>query len=378
LNTAEEEVEEEQYHGYFERALMLLQGAQPKKTVTRKVVDLTPEATLTKSSRFIINQTLETAVRESYARYTTGGTATDMGNAPLYIVVFGKVEGGHASILYYVDGILYSLGLGYLGGKEGKTAERISSILGGQIKANACLYSPDYLIAPWDGKEDAQGNIVYFKYDIADVGILQPAHLDRIKEFIAGAKREFTIGMKPAKFRSPSKGDFYRYKFKTFYIDLNKTYNMISTKKLGVSGNNINCTTFAEAIFQERLACPLTKAGITMASFASHPLSCRSTVLANPRETFKQYMQKYITGGAIGELYNQLYTPIEGTNAGNENEENLNALRARRQAEQNAQKGFLRKAYNCTLGKFCPLRDGGKRKTRRVKKRKGTRRVRKH
>jgi hypothetical protein len=321
-----------------------------------KIADLTPNAILPSTGEFLINPQLETAVNEAYNSYITKREKTNMGNAPLYIVVFGKVAGGHASIFFYVNATLYSVGLGYLGGKEGKSAERISGILGGQLKANAYLYSPDYLIQPGKGKT-VKGHLIPFRYEIADIGLLQPGHLDRIREFLVQAGKEFTIGMEPMQGEDEDES-LHRYKFKCYYINLNKTYNMISRKGTATATlNNINCTTFAEVIFRERLTCP-----IISESLASHPLRCRSKVLGNARETFKAYMKKYIqSGSSLGSLFDQLYSPIADAN------ENNNIA---------PQSGFFGQCF----GGLCRRLgiSGGKYKTRRVKKRKGTRRHRKY
>ncbi|NBO61533.1 MAG: hypothetical protein EBU82_11285, partial [Flavobacteriia bacterium] len=72
-----------------------------EKNENGKIVDLTPNALLSKNAEFVINPLLKDAVNEAYDTYVANRGSTKMGDAPLYIVVFGKVAGGHASIFFY-------------------------------------------------------------------------------------------------------------------------------------------------------------------------------------------------------------------------------------------------------------------------------------
>lgn len=302
-----------------------------------------------RARNFKVNPELYNAVREASDNTLTSGKNSSIAEAPLYLVVLAGIPGGHASILFYVNGTIYSVGLGYKGGKESRFKDKQARILKGQMVANAYLYSPDYLITPWDGKRvNASGNLIPFRYTIADVGIVKLKHLDRIQEFLDESSGLFNIGLQPVDGRI--KASKANYKFKTYYIDLNKTYNMIS-KSAKDKKDNINCTTFAESIFYERLECPLTVSGVPI-SLVSYPQGCKSRVLTDPISTFKAYMTRIIDHGTIDDLYDPLTKEIDD------------------------KAGFLNVLYDCTLGICFPRNPKKGGATRKLKKK--SKKTRKH
>jgi hypothetical protein len=311
--------------------------------------DVDEKDILARAQKFKVNTELYDAVKDADNDRLTSGKNSGIGNAPIYLVVLAGIPGGHASILFYVNGKIYSVGLGYKGGKESRVKDVQARILGGQMIANAFLYSPDYLITPWDGKRtNAAGNLVPFRYTIADIGILKQKHLDRIQSFLNGSNPEFTIGLQPVD--GVIKAGKTNYKFKTYYINLNKQYNMIS-KSAKDKKDNINCTTFVETIFYERVECPLTIAGVPI-SVVSKPESCKSRTLTDPVATFKTYMMRIIERDAtIDDLYDPLTKEIDDKGS------------------------VLNTLYDCTLGICWPRKRGGA-KTRKQKKK--ARKTRKH
>lgn len=223
-------------------------------------------------------------------------TTTPLSEVPLYFFILTNF--GHASILIYSSGMLYSIGLGLAAGSLA-SGLRISAR--NDLIANAHIYGPDFLITPNKGREKA-GVFEPYKYHIIDIGVLQKRHLDRIQNVLNKATGNVSMNFEVTDAQERRSTDYF-YKYSGASLELNLTYSYISSRTTSkMLGTFYNCISFAEDVFRERVGCPAS----AYASNIAHPGGCKSYIEENPDETFKQVMNRYIEGGAIGDLYDTL------------------------------------------------------------------------
>jgi hypothetical protein len=345
------------FEGQLERSA---EGVYKSAAIAPYIDDITSTATVEGTASCSIHPFLleEGVVRDSY------GDSESITNIPIYIVVISKAAGGHASLIIFHGGRMFSLGLGYSGGakmqaraelfeaakrkaeriKEGAAAllDKVTPDLSKFI-SDAFLYSPDFLIKP--NAVTSSGNP--YTFNIADIGILKQKHLERIQTILNAGKQGggWFSGQATwkAMFQVESLGGT-NFKFDSFLIDIKTPYSMLSTRFSSKSA--INCTSFLEHIFSERLACPAYQ------TFISEPGSCYSKGFKDPGKWVKEFARKYQRGEEIGKELNTKFSWDQGM--GNW-------------------------IGTCTVDYcFRDRRWGGKQKTRKGKKRSTTRRHRKH
>jgi hypothetical protein len=264
--------------------------------------------------QFVLHNDLQRAVADGKIKHAYTGAET-VADTPLYLFLLSP--NGHASIMIIYNNILYSIGLGY--------NEAISE-RGAVAVAPAMLFSPDFLIRP---EEQTRRGIPY-KYIIIDVGFLTTGHLNRIISSLEEQKQIKDLIFN----KDPTTGAVDADHFK---ITLNRYYSYVSAAG---SDNFINCITFAQKIFKERVYC----------GAISNPDSCRSNFITNAalseavkqamlaagadaetaeatrkaysvtpypaEELFKLYMEQYQRGEQsinLTKYFELLYTPVATT-----------------------------------------------------------------
>lgn len=242
----------------------------------------------------------EGAVKDEY-------NATDaISEIPIYIVVISKAAGGHASMIVFFGGRLYSLGLGYSGGakmqrrtEKYEAAERKAAKVkaGGDLSSvinDAAFYSPDFLIKP--AAVTSKGTPYSFK--VADIGVLKKSHLTKIQTILNAGKQGggwFSGDASwKAQFQVELAGGRSNFQFDSYVIDIGTPYSMVATRFS--SGSAINCTSFLEYLFKERLSCPAFSTFLV-----SRPANCQSKAFKDPSQWVKEFLRKYQRNEAIGE-----------------------------------------------------------------------------
>ena len=147
---------------------------------------------------------------------------------PLYFIIKcfrGRSrESFHISILVLANGHVYSFGYGAI-------MDDKSTILGRGI-----LMTPDYLV-----------NIEQYKYDIVDVGIFNSEHARRIEALYLSQTMQVVLLLKSL---------HRRIRFDHFEIILHQTYSLLSSDQSSCQRHNyLNCTSFAESIFNNDSSC---------------------------------------------------------------------------------------------------------------------------
>jgi hypothetical protein len=244
------------------------------------------------------------------------------GNLPLYFVVYNP---GHLSLFVLFGGTLYSLGLGYqesiaLEEKAAAAAVSVSKVTGRnygtapedtihETISMAALYNQDDVIIGGIDQTTKAG--LPYRFPLASMGFFTKTHADRI---LAVANQN--IGSVTITF------DYDMPVMQT--LPLTFTYSKASNQLIikATGGGAMNCTSFLEYVFAEKMSCVGAKGGYVF----SHPLECRSYApLRNPaaktiaereadlNERFKQVimeltMGEYYTRGTFDYL-NFEYNP---------------------------------------------------------------------
>jgi hypothetical protein len=232
------------------------------------------EATL---ASVYVNPVLASAVRDDYA-------GVEKMDIPIYFVIHANIPGGgHMSIIVIYRTVVYSIGFGYSGklrspkafkffGKEYSVQYPVPA----SVVGKASLYNPDYIINPkvvFTHKDTGVDTV--FKYRIIDFGYLKPVHLQRIVEISA---QNQGLGLIT-----------YDGTFDTTFIPLNTQYHMASSAAVAcILKGAMNCTTFVEYIFREKVKCKI--AGIVPVSY---PKSCNRIQGKLTNEKIKTWFAEY-------------------------------------------------------------------------------------
>jgi hypothetical protein len=229
---------------------------------------------------------------------------------PLYFVVYNP---GHLSLVVLFNGTMYSLGLGYqestrLEEKAGAAAGTVSKAVRGNIAAAsaaadaaagvvhetismAALYNQDDVIIAGLDNVTRKGDP--YRFPLASMGFFTKTHADKILEV---AQRN--IGVLALSFEDEMPI------MQTLPLNFRylKASNPLIIRATG--GGAMNCTSFLEYVFSEKMSCVGSKGGFVF----SHPLECKSYApLLNPtaktieereedlNERFKQVILEFLT-----------------------------------------------------------------------------------
>jgi hypothetical protein len=201
---------------------------------------------------FDLHPNLQSAILRKTIKDVYNG-AEPISSIPLYLFLLSPK--GHASIMVLFESKLYSLGLGL---------EDVTSSVGeAPVSGQAIFMSPDSLIIP----ERMTSSGEHYKYKIIDVGILTATHLHRIQELLA-----YQVPVQTLLFKYNGTDNTYQVDDYTIY--LNRTYHYFS---MGGGGKKdyLNCVSFAEMVFHERVSCGDWRA----AGAVVNPDSCLSTYI---------------------------------------------------------------------------------------------------
>ncbi len=189
---------------------------------------------------------------------------------PIYFII-NAPRVGHMSLMILYQGVLYSTGFGFLGGKHDiGIFHKISDVLG-----KGAFYSPDYLIDPHTIFEKETGKDVY-KYDIVDIGYFTPTHLDRLS-LLANSSHD---NHAQCTFEDTFQGNLIPLK--------DVTYSKISSTKY-CAGDYLNCTSFITHIFQEKVNCSF--GGYT--ALPVHPAKCVRIAGKLPSDSIRNWFGEY-------------------------------------------------------------------------------------
>lgn len=282
-----------------------------------------------------IHNDLDSNVEDTYT-YSSDRSGR-IGNIPIYFVVLTTNTptqlGGHASIIIYYGGKLFSVGLGVqraqilvniraaLGKPAAPSARAISEFF-----SAAVLWSPDNNI----NLEDV------VSYKIIDIGFLKRKHINRIQEYLNRAIKKVDIELTSL----PNN----KIGFDNLTINLNKLYSLVGSPLItAATGTAINCVIFAADIFKERLMCQ------NIIGVVTDPLAdCTSLVISDTMiGLFKMIMK-----------YNANSQPMS--------QALFNVL-------NDDPRTFAQSAWNCTFGKCFARRRGGVSKKKRFHKKRQTR-----
>ena len=228
-----------------------------------------------KTSSIFLHPTIVEAVREDY-------TGVEKFDIPIFMAIEAPSipGGGHMSILVIHRTIVYSLGFGY-GGYKKDVYSKIPYTA--KLISKGAFYNPDYLIEPQVKSPNNRHDSSFIrKYRIVDIGYMQPKHLAKLHELLAHCEEDISSEYK----------DQY---FKTNMIAVKKEYHGLSWSPFvcASGGGAMNCTTFIEYVFGDRIDCSILPqiAGIPLT--VSLPSTCkrRSGVLKNAN--LKQWFDEY-------------------------------------------------------------------------------------
>ena len=246
------------------------------------------------SQVFLSREITETVDRfEAFDKTPTDGATLSRVSLPLYIIFscqkrkkgkdgnYLKKDGHfiydsfHTSIIFLCDGKIYTVGYGSdpVFDEENKDTDtkiqymnKISAFLKKQIPALAnvqvlgtgFLYSPDSLNIDEDD----------YNYSIIDIGILKKSHVNRVNKVFAMIKRMRAITMVVDKEDKSGKS----VTVEQMSAQTRCVYSRLGSKYLQnfqFSSQLMNCSSFVEAIFYDRIDC-------TTSLFYSDPNACKS------------------------------------------------------------------------------------------------------
>lgn len=245
------------------------------------------------SANYLLNPNLLSNVKDSYSADLSAG------DVPIYFFIITNF--GHASIIIYSMGVLYSVGLGlnYGSWAARSATPRLESAFTGRsdFLADGVLLSPDFLVKP-AALHPTKGTP--FNYKIIDIGLFKTKHVERILSLTS--KSTTTT----AHF---DKIEPYNYQFSHFEIDIKKKYMYLSSAKIAeITGDFYNCVSFAQTIFKERVDCTIGMVGPV------DPFRCRSRSgsVAKVRGLFEEYMEDYISGAKLSRTFPRLDSVVAG------------------------------------------------------------------
>jgi hypothetical protein len=262
-------------------ALSKLKGRIETLDKTVKLPGTDEQYSITRKATFEINPELAGEVKSEYT-----SEKDRLNEIPIYIFLTDR--NAHASIMVFSRGVLYSLGLGYVGEhmKMGRFEKDPS------IMSKAGLYSPDYLVRP----ESKTSSDKPYKYKIVDVGFLKQKHLTRINNILKSSTGDVEVSF--------VKDSGSKYTFQTNLIPLSLLYFMWSPPGVAsAAGTYLNCASFANNIFAERVNCSSFLHGLSAA-----PSACTATKHAGVTavELLRGYIRSVLGRGEISDLFKNL------------------------------------------------------------------------
>jgi hypothetical protein len=246
------------------------------------------------SSNYLLNPNLLANVKDSYSADVSAG------DVPIYFFIITNF--GHASIIIYSMGVLYSVGLGlnYGSWAARSATPRLEGAFTGRedFLADGVLLSPDFLVKP-AAINPKKGTP--FNYKIIDIGLFKTKHAERI---LSLTSKSTTTTAHFDKIDEP-----HIYQFSHFEIDIKKKYMYLSSAHIAkITGDFYNCVSFAQIIFRERVDCTIGLVGPV------DPFRCRSRLgdVATVRGLFEEYMRDYISGENLSRTFPRLDFAVAG------------------------------------------------------------------
>jgi hypothetical protein len=261
---------------------------------------------------FIINPNLAEGVKEEYTAETKAG------DVPVYMFILTNF--GHASVIIYYGGTLYSVGLVLEYGSYAAASGTSQAVPGSlpleslpkstpaataaapaataaapasvpyvgrpDFIAEALIASPDHLVTPAKLRK-RNGVDKPFDYKIVDMGLFKKKHMDRILAVLTDASKEIQFLFEP------------EGQFNSIQIKLNKTYSLLSSKMTVEQWQAYNCISFAQQVFAERVSCARPVVGIV------DPAMCKSKIIKKEdiKSLFVEYMRKYEADEPLDSLF---------------------------------------------------------------------------
>lgn len=355
----------------YTQILGTVNGSVPKKNMATPEELIPGSLDLTffemEGGSYSFNSEIETHVKDTYE------ITAPVTSIPIYFIVITR--GGHATLFIYLNGMMYSLGLGLSGEHSQVIPGAASSAAASNEHVSLPRSAPEYLPGSVMGASmmanssnpNQYSRAVFFSPDsllrteqdsfLVDFGFFKKGHLNRIKEYLK-------------KVPTPKKTIIFykRNQFSSFYIDLDLDYYYISNPLITqLRKNHVNCTSFIQDIFRERVNCGVA------GGIAVDPRRCRSLVIKGDKLVLFKNLLKGLNDIPHGA---DIFTPLNANPPGRTWTNTFRSIGSFVTAPVRAVTGCVGR---------CPLRnktEGGakkrknrnaKRKTRKLKKTKSSR-----